>query len=70
MCELINEGLVTRDEMFIAEKLYPNQYANPKSSVDGALEVLDLDYIDLMLLYHPETDGVKAIRRSNNIRLR
>ena len=56
----INEGLVTRDEMFITTKLYPNQYANPEAAIEGALEALDLEYIDLMLLHHPGTDDVKA----------
>lgn len=56
----IREGLVTRDEMFITTKLYPNQYANPEAAIEAALEALDLGYIDLVLLHHPGTDDVKA----------
>ncbi|MBS5843433.1 MAG: aldo/keto reductase [Clostridiales bacterium] len=51
----INERLVTRDEMFITTKLYPNQYANPEVAIADALEALDLDYIDLMLLHADRT---------------
>lgn len=51
----INERLVTRDKMFITTKLYPNQYANPEVAIADALEALDLDYIDLMLLHADRT---------------
>lgn len=56
----IDEGIVTRDEMFITTKLYPNQYADPEAAIEEALEALNLEYIDLMLLHHPGTDDVKA----------
>lgn len=56
----IDEGIITRDEIFITTKLYPNQYANPEEAIEEALNALDLKYIDLLLLHHPGTDDVKA----------
>ena len=56
----IDDGLVTREDMFITTKLYPNQFADPDTAIEEALEKLDIDYIDLMLLHHPGTDDVKA----------
>lgn len=58
----IDEGLVTREEMFITTKLYPNQFSDPEAAIEEALQKLDLDYIDLMLLHHPGDDDVKAYK--------
>ncbi len=58
----INDGIVTRSEMFITTKLYPNQFDNPEVAIEQALEKLDIDYIDLMLLHHPGENDVKAYK--------
>lgn len=58
----IADGLVKREEMFVATKLYPNQFDNPEEAIEQALEKLDIEYIDLMLLHHPGTSDVKAYK--------
>ncbi len=58
----INDGLIKREDIFVATKLYPNQFDNPEESIEQALEKLDIGYIDLMLLHHPGTNDVKAYK--------
>lgn len=62
--ESVGEGIrlsgVPREEIFVCTKLYPNQYADAENAIDMALEKLDLEYIDLMLLHHPGTNDVEA----------
>lgn len=56
----IKDSNVNREELFITTKLYPNQYSNPEEAIEMALEKLDVEYIDLLLLHHPGTNDVKA----------
>lgn len=58
----INDGIVTREEIFVATKLYPNQFDNPETAIEQALEKLDIGYIDLMLLHHPGENDMKAYK--------
>lgn len=58
----IRESGVPREEIFVATKLYPNQYADPEAAIEECLRKLDIGYIDLMLLHHPGTDDVKAYK--------
>lgn len=58
----IKASSVPREEIFITTKLYPNQYSNPSQAIDDALEKLDVEYIDLLLLHHPGTGDVKAYK--------
>lgn len=58
----IRESGVPREEIFVATKLYPNQYSNPGAAIEESLRKLDIGYIDLMLLHHPGTDEVKAYK--------
>lgn len=51
-----------REEIFVTTKLYPNQFSNAEAAIDEALETLDLEYIDLMLLHHPGTGDVEAYK--------
>lgn len=64
--EAVGEGIkqsgVPREEIFIETKLYPNQYADAANAIDEALEKLDVDYIDLMLLHHPGTNDIEAYK--------
>ena len=64
--ESVGEGIrqsgISRDEVFVETKLYPNQYANAANAIDEALEKLGLDYIDLMLLHHPGANDVEAYK--------
>ena len=58
----IRESGVPRESVFVATKLYPNQYANPEAAIEECLRKLDIGYIDLMLLHHPGTNDVKAYK--------
>ena len=54
----IDEGLVTREEIFVTTKLWTSDYDDADNAINGSLERLGLDYIDLMILHHsqPEND--------------
>lgn len=58
----IKDSGVPREEIFITTKLYPSQYDDPETAIDEALERLDVDYIDLLLLHHPGDNDVKAYK--------
>ena len=58
----VRESGVPREEIFVATKIYPDQYGNPEAAIDECLRKLDLGYVDLMLLHHPGTDDVKAYK--------
>ena len=54
----IDEGIVTRDEIFVTTKMWTSDYDNGDDAINASLERLGLDYIDLMILHHsqPEND--------------
>lgn len=58
----IRESNVPREKIFVITKLYPNQFANAADAIDGALERMGLDYIDMMLLHHPGANDVQAYK--------
>lgn len=58
--EAIRDSPVPREEVFVTTKLFPTQFATAASAIDGALERMGLDYIDLMLLHHPGPFDVAA----------
>lgn len=60
--QAIRESDVPREEIFVATKLYPDQYANPETAIEECLRKLDIGYVDLMLLHHPGTNDVKAYK--------
>ena len=66
--EAVGEGVrraiaefgVSREEIFVITKIYPNQLSDPESAIEMALEKLDIGYIDMMLLHHPGRNDVEA----------
>lgn len=58
----IRESGVPRESVFVATKLYPNQYADPEAAIEECLRKLDIGYIDLMLLHHPGPNDIKAYK--------
>ena len=66
--EAVGEGVrramaeygVSREEIFVITKIYPNQFGDAEAAIDMALKKLDIGYIDMMLLHHPGSNDVKA----------
>ncbi len=54
----IDEGIVTREEIFVTTKMWTSDYENGESAIQASLDRLGLDYIDLMILHHsqPQND--------------
>lgn len=49
----INDGIVTREEVFITTKIMPSSYNNAYNSINESLTRLGIDYIDLLLIHQP-----------------
>ena len=62
VAEAIRKSEVPRKEIFIATKLYPNQFFQAEKAIEQALERLGSGYIDLMLLHHPGENDKKAYK--------
>lgn len=60
MGEAVRNSGIPREEIFVITKLYPNQFSNPEAAIEEALDKLDIEYIDMMLLHHPGTGDVEA----------
>lgn len=59
--ESMEELGIAREEIFVTTKLYPgDEMANPEEAIQACLDRLDIGYVDLMLLHHPDTNDVKA----------
>lgn len=58
--EAVRNSGIPREEIFVITKLYPNQFDHPETAIEEALEKLDVEYIDMMLLKHPGTGDVDA----------
>ncbi len=61
--EAIDEGIVKREEIFVITKIYPgSDMQNPEESIQACLDRLNIGYIDMMLLHHPDPNDVKAYK--------
>ncbi len=49
----IDEGIVTRGDVFITSKIMPGDYEHAAQGIDNSLRDLNVDYIDLMLIHQP-----------------
>lgn len=66
--EAVGEGVrqameefdIPREDIFVITKIYPSQFGDPEAAIDMALEKLNIDYIDMMLLHHPGVGDVEA----------
>lgn len=58
--QAIDEGLIKREDVFVTTKLYPNEFADAEKNIEKCLRKLNIGYIDLMLLHHPDSHDVEA----------
>ncbi|EOA7301071.1 aldo/keto reductase [Enterococcus faecium] len=60
----INEGLVTREELFVTSKLFILQAPEEKAAetIEHSLKVMGVDYLDLYLIHQPYGDIYGAWR--------
>jgi len=56
LARAIDEGIVTREEVFITSKIYGGDHDRAAEVIDEALSDLNVDYIDLMLIHQPGSD--------------
>ena len=52
----IDEGIVTREDVFITSKIYGGDHERAKGIIDDAIKDLNVDYIDLLLIHQPGAD--------------
>ena len=52
----IDEGIVTREDVFITSKIYGGDYERAGGIIEDALHDLNVEYIDLMLIHQPGYD--------------
>lgn len=61
--QAIDDGIVKREELFVITKIYPGaEMANPEESIQACIDRLDIGYVDMMLLHHPDSNDVKAYK--------
>lgn len=61
--ESIEELGIKREDIFVITKIYPgSEMANPEESIQACLDRLNIGYIDMMLLHHPDSNDVKAYK--------
>lgn len=58
----IDDGIVTREELFITTKIMPSSYNNAYNSIDESLERLGVDYIDLLLIHQPGSNDEEVYK--------
>ena len=61
--QAIADGIVERKDIFVTTKIYPgSEMANPEESIRACIDRLNIGYVDLMLLHHPDPNDVKAYK--------
>ena len=59
--EAMEELGIPREEIFVITKIYPgSEMADPETSIQACLDRLNIGYVDMMLLHHPDRNDVKA----------
>lgn len=61
--EAIDEGILQREDIFVITKIYPgDEMKNPEQSIQACLDRLNIGYVDMILLHHPDANDVKAYK--------
>ena len=55
----IEDGIASRDEIFVTSKLLPRQVTVPEQAIEDSLSALSVGYIDLMLVHQPGENEVE-----------
>ncbi|XCP85072.1 aldo/keto reductase [Roseburia hominis] len=58
----INEGIVSRDEIFVTSKVMPSDYDRAAQGIDDSLSDLNLSYVDLMLIHQPGSNDEEVYK--------
>ena len=59
--EAVEELGISREEIFVTTKIYPgSEMADPEQAIQACLDRLDIGYVDMVLLHHPDKNDVKA----------
>lgn len=58
----IQDGIASREEIFVTSKIMPGNYNQPDSAIDASLKSLGLDYVDLMLIHQPGYNDEEVYR--------
>lgn len=59
--EAMEELGLKREDIFVITKIYPgSEMADPERSIQACLDRLNIGYVDMMLLHHPDRNDVKA----------
>ena len=59
----ISEGMIQREDIFVITKIYPGrEMKDPEQSIQMCLDRLNINYVDMMLLHHPDGNDVKAYK--------
>ena len=53
IAQAIEEGIVTREEIFVTSKIMPSDYDQAYKGIEDSLKDLGLDYLDLILIHQP-----------------
>ena len=62
LARAIDEGIVTREEVFITSKIFGGDHDRAAEVIDEALSDLGVDYIDLMLIHQPGSDDASVYK--------
>ena len=58
----IDEGIVTREDLFVSTKLWPTLYEN-ETAIDKTLERLGLDHVDLLFIHQPSGNFIAGYQQ-------
>ncbi len=56
----VKESKVSREDVWVTTKMYPNQFLNPRKALIQSLKKLKMEYVDLYLIHWPPLIEVPA----------